>query len=382
MTTRIPGPARGAPQRRAGLEHAGLGFSSWLVPAVCVLALACGTASRAPLPLPAPALTAADRIRATLAEAARPGGPPALADSFYARRDDRPAWTDERGLLPRAVNLLAVVADAGADGLEPADYPVAELLRLGAHGGERDSLARFDVLASQTFLAYGVHLSAGRVRASAADTLWVAADHGLDLRAMLERLVREDRVAEGLSELRPARLGARVGRACHYRDTPSTRQDDFSERRGRMNAREIMTPNPRCVLRGETITRAAELLAHLNCGALPVVRDLETNALVGILTDRDIVTRCTAAKHDPADCVVEDHMSGHPLSLGPEASLEEIADLMSRIQVRRVPITEEPDRRVVGIVALADLVTRAKRRDLCEKVVERVSEPAPVEIAG
>jgi CBS domain-containing protein len=147
-----------------------------------------------------------------------------------------------------------------------------------------------------------------------------------------------------------------------------------------MEAREIMTPDPRCVLPGDAIARAAQLLEHLNCGALPVVRDLETKALVGILTDRDIVIRCTAAKHDPEDCLVEDHMTRQPLSLGPEASLEEVADLMSRAQVRRVPITEEPGRRVVGIVAVADLVTRANRPDLCEKVVERVSEPAPVEI--
>lgn len=149
-----------------------------------------------------------------------------------------------------------------------------------------------------------------------------------------------------------------------------------------MNAREIMTPNPRCVLRQDTIAKSAGLLDHLNCGALPVVRDEESRELVGILTDRDIVIRCTASKHDPEDCLVEDHMSREPYSLGPDASLEEIADLMSRTQVRRVPITESPGRKVIGIVALADLVIRANRRDLCEKVVERVSEPAPVEIVG
>lgn len=147
-----------------------------------------------------------------------------------------------------------------------------------------------------------------------------------------------------------------------------------------MRAREIMTPDPRCVLRGDTIAAAAKFMEHFNCGAVPVIRDPAIRELVGILTDRDITIRCVAQGHDPTDCLVEDHMTRNALSLEPNATLEEIGDLMSRAQVRRVPITEGPQRRVVGIVALSDLVTRANRPDVCEEVVERVSWPAPVSI--
>jgi CBS domain-containing protein len=55
---------------------------------------------------------------------------------------------------------------------------------------------------------------------------------------------------------------------------------------------------------------------------------------------------------------------------------------MSRAQVRRVPITLERGGRLIGIVALADLVFRANRPDLWEKVVERVSQSAAVAIPG
>lgn len=147
-----------------------------------------------------------------------------------------------------------------------------------------------------------------------------------------------------------------------------------------MRAREIMTRDPRCVLRGDSIATAAKFMERLNCGALPVVSDPERGALVGMITDRDIVIRCVAHSDDPVDCLVEDHMTRQPLSLGPDATIEEIADLMSRAQIRRVPITEGPARRVVGIVAIADLTTRAHRPDICEKVVQRVSEPVPVAI--
>lgn len=208
MTTGVSGRGRGTLKRRARSERAGVGHTPCLVVALSVLALACGTAPRAPSARPTPVPTVADRIRARLADAVTPAdGPLALADSFYAKRGFRPAWTDERGLLPRAAVLLATVCDAAADGLEPHDYPLSRLLHLAAHGGQPDSLARFEVLASQTFLIYAMHLSTGRVRASEVDALWIAAAHGLDLGEALERAVREDRVAEVLSELRPAHIG-------------------------------------------------------------------------------------------------------------------------------------------------------------------------------
>lgn len=147
-----------------------------------------------------------------------------------------------------------------------------------------------------------------------------------------------------------------------------------------MKARDIMTPDPRCVLRGDTIATAARFMEHLNCGGLPVVKSQETMELLGMITDRDITIRCTAHGHDPTECLVEDHLTRNPHSLRPDASVDEIADLMSRAQIRRVPIVHGRDRKVVGIVALADLVIRAGRPDVCEKVVERVSQPAPVTI--
>ena len=145
-----------------------------------------------------------------------------------------------------------------------------------------------------------------------------------------------------------------------------------------MGIAEIMTRDPECAVPGDPIAKAASRMRHLNCGALPVVTDAASRRLVGILTDRDIAVRCTAEGHDPGRCRVADHMTPDPLDLPPGASVDELVDLMSRAQVRRVPVTEGPDRRVVGIVAVADLVTRANRPDVALKVVARVSEPAPV----
>jgi CBS domain-containing protein len=145
-----------------------------------------------------------------------------------------------------------------------------------------------------------------------------------------------------------------------------------------MKARDIMTRNPQCILRGDTIATAAAFMQHLNCGALPVVRGGHSLALLGILTDRDIAVRCAAQGHNATACLVEDHMTPQPQALRADASVTDVADVMCRAQVRRIPITQGTDREVVGIVALADLVHRARRPDLALKVLERVSQAAPV----
>lgn len=177
---------------------------------LAVLAIGCGRA-RPPSEAagaPAPVPSVAEEIRARLTrEAIADDSITPLLDRFYSARDDRPAWTDEQRLLPRAMTLLAVVAGADTDGLEPADYPLTEILRLAAHVHEPDSVARLDVLLSRTFLAYATDLSAGRAPASKVDPLWLADTHHLDVGQALEQAARTDRVPEILAELRPPQAG-------------------------------------------------------------------------------------------------------------------------------------------------------------------------------
>lgn len=54
---------------------------------------------------------------------------------------------------------------------------------------------------------------------------------------------------------------------------------------------EIMTPEPAYIVQGESIRRAAELMADLDVGELPIC---DGRRLVGVITDRDITVRCTA----------------------------------------------------------------------------------------
>ena len=64
-------------------------------------------------------------------------------------------------------------------------------------------------------------------------------------------------------------------------------------------------------------------------------------------------------------------------TVGPDADLQQVLDVMKRAQVRRVPVVEQ-DGRILGVIAQADIAVkevRAHPQDVAE-TVERISEPA------
>jgi CBS domain-containing protein len=141
-----------------------------------------------------------------------------------------------------------------------------------------------------------------------------------------------------------------------------------------MKARDLMTPTPCTVQRGDPIGRAAELMRDQEIGFLAVV-DSERRP-VGVITDRDIAIRCVARRH-PAGCTVADHMTGDPLQVvGPGADVSDVGDRMKYARLRRILVTEGG--RLVGVIAQADLARKLGRFDpqSVEEVLERVSAPS------
>lgn len=143
-----------------------------------------------------------------------------------------------------------------------------------------------------------------------------------------------------------------------------------------MNARAIMTPDPRVVTRSDPVSAAANLMRMRDVGMLPVVEDLASRLLVGVITDRDITIRHVADGH-VRDCSVESHMSTGPFVV---AQLDEdIHHVLSRMefhQVRRVPVVNERGA-VVGLISSADIVLRmgASEPAEVERLFEAVSRP-------
>jgi CBS domain-containing protein len=127
-----------------------------------------------------------------------------------------------------------------------------------------------------------------------------------------------------------------------------------------MKARDVMRSHPSVALPGDSIGKAARILRDRSIGMLPVLANLRDRSLLGILTDRDIVVRCTAEGHGP-ECQVRDHMTKGPLvCVEPETEAGEVAARMEGFHLRRMPVVDR-DGGVVGIVALADVLEGLRR---------------------
>ena len=124
-----------------------------------------------------------------------------------------------------------------------------------------------------------------------------------------------------------------------------------------MEVRELMTTNVAWVRRSDSLSAAAQCMWERDCGAVPVIED-ETGSVVGMLTDRDICMACWTKNRPPCDICVVDAMSQSLYHCLPDDSVEAAERLMRSSQVRRIPVLDR-ERRLVGILSLADIVTRA-----------------------
>jgi CBS domain-containing protein len=134
-----------------------------------------------------------------------------------------------------------------------------------------------------------------------------------------------------------------------------------------MNIRDVMTPNPRCVSASAPLTEVARVMLEEDTGAVPIV---EGERPVGIITDRDIVIRAVAEGNIQRPA--RDLASSKLVTISPDTTTREAADLMAQHQVRRLPVVEE--NRIVGIVSLGDLATREGRDERMGETLEEISK--------
>lgn len=120
-----------------------------------------------------------------------------------------------------------------------------------------------------------------------------------------------------------------------------------------MEIKDIMTQSVVSIDPGESVEVAARTMAQYNIGALPVCAN---GKLCGMLTDRDIVTRCLAANRQPGTTQVKQVMTEQVTSVRPDMETGVAAHLMGRLQVRRLPVVENG--KLCGMVSLGDMAVR------------------------
>jgi CBS domain-containing protein len=138
-------------------------------------------------------------------------------------------------------------------------------------------------------------------------------------------------------------------------------------------SREIMTANPVSCSADDSIVRVADTMRKEDIGSLPVV-DTRERRLVGMVTDRDIVTKIVAAGGDIRSATVKDAMTPNPVSVREDDDVNEAVQVMSQRQVRRLPVVDA-NGKLTGIVSQADIATRAHQNRTTGELVEKISEP-------
>ena len=116
--------------------------------------------------------------------------------------------------------------------------------------------------------------------------------------------------------------------------------------------REVMTKELVTVEPSTSVAAAVTVMGIQGVGAVLV---MEKGRLEGIFTERDLVR---ALSHDigASSQAVAEWMTRNPVTLGPEASVEQALEIMLAGHFRHLPVME--GERLVGVVSIRD-VSRA-----------------------
>jgi CBS domain-containing protein len=139
-----------------------------------------------------------------------------------------------------------------------------------------------------------------------------------------------------------------------------------------MEVKDIMTRDVHVVHPDTTLQDAAIEMRKLDIGGIPVC---DGDKLVGFLTDRDITVRATAEGLNPIDTPVSEVMTEDMVYCTEDQRVDDVVDSMRRMQIRRIAVLDS-ERRLIGIVSLADIALQAKDERVVSELIEGVSEPA------
>ena len=141
--------------------------------------------------------------------------------------------------------------------------------------------------------------------------------------------------------------------------------------------RELMTEYVEVIRPRATVREAAVRMRAFDLGLLPVC---ESGDLMGVITDRDIAVRVTAAGRNPAATVVEDVMTREVVFCWEDQKAGEAARIMQMHQLRRLIVVDGAGR-LKGLLSVADLA-RAGQEDLAARVLASVMAPFAVQPAA
>jgi len=133
-----------------------------------------------------------------------------------------------------------------------------------------------------------------------------------------------------------------------------------------MEVHQIMTKNPIYIGRNTTLREALRIMNESDFRHLPVVSEKE---LVGVISDRDLRTYTTPMSEDfdkqeraaaQLERTVAEIINGEAISVGPETDIGDAIDLMLDQKIGALPVIDDKDGTLVGIVSMVDIIREAR----------------------
>ena len=143
---------------------------------------------------------------------------PVVVD-FYGKGKYKPLWSDAKGPLNRAYDLLSVIIHADDEGLKPADYYLEEITKYWA-AKDLDAAVHLELLLSAALYRYSRHVYSSRFNPHELDVDWHIKNKALDVRGLFTAVARKESISQLLNALPPQHSGYQLLKKAlqRYRD--------------------------------------------------------------------------------------------------------------------------------------------------------------------
>jgi CBS domain-containing protein len=115
-----------------------------------------------------------------------------------------------------------------------------------------------------------------------------------------------------------------------------------------------------------SVYEALEMMAEHDVGALMVISERE---IVGVFSERDYARKIILLGKSSRDTTVREIMTSPAITVGPEQTVNDCMQLMTRMRIRHLPVVQEGV--VIGVVSIGDVVNWTIQRQ--EEQIEHLN---------
>jgi CBS domain-containing protein len=101
-----------------------------------------------------------------------------------------------------------------------------------------------------------------------------------------------------------------------------------------------------------TVSQAVQLMSARQIGSVLVTDD---DQLIGIFTERDLLTRIVAAERHPSVTNLSEVMTSPVVCAAPQTTTDELRAFMRERRIRHAPVVDE-DNQVLGVLSMSNLI--------------------------